>query len=472
MKSEKKRFIVIIIVLIVAAALVFIGNIKEQRNIKPKEASDITVEQDVKNIYETEMTEEQLQSTDDSTKESESNNYVMQCMEEYLTDVPEINSYFALKDINSDGVEELLYRRDEDYVSYLTVLGYMQGQLYVILDLEYQQYSSDIALCNGNELALVEALSDGQMISYYHMNGTGYEMKTINKEIDYEEDEIYRYFIDGEECSEDDFSYYDVSTSDWMDFNGQYPENRYVKSVEKFIFHENTEEGRKSAFEDQFCFAEYDKAVLKNLIGIIGYMENEGQYTTGTEMSPQEWSDEAKLEFMDCLIASGLVNDYISTSFVSTERLNEPELNVLLQDNENSYMVDFSYYAMGVDDMNCILENVLGVRVDGQLSTELAKYYNDYYIFRVGQFIDWIPYSEITDEPVTSENGQNYIVHAETGIGLFDYDENAEIPFGLEGNDIRHFRDVYMKKNKESICATVRIMGWSADDPFELQYSE
>ena len=472
MKSEKKRVIVIIVVLIVAAALVFIGNIKERRNIKPKEASDIVVEQNIKNIYETEMTEEQLQSTEDSAKEPESNNYVMQCMEEYLTDVPEINSYFALKDINGDGVEELLYRRDEDYVSYLTVLGYMQGQLYVILDLEYQQYGSDIVLCNGNELALVEMLGDAQMVSYYRMIGARYEVKTIREETDYDGAEVlFYYYMDGEECGKDEFDYYDVSTSDWLDFNGQNPENHYVKSVEKFIFHENTVEGRNSVFENQFCFSEHDTAVLKNLIGIIGYMENEGIYTTGGELSPQEWSDEAKLEFMDYLIASGLADDYIVTSLVNIENSNQPELNVLLQDNEDSDIVDNSYYAMGIDEMNCILQNVLGVRVDGRLNTDLAKYYNEYYIFRVGQFIDWIPYSEFEEQTIQPVKDELYAVYAETGIGVLD-DENIEIPCGLEGNDIRHFRNVYMKKNTDSVCAGVEITGWSVEDTMELPYNE
>lgn len=473
---KKRQIIIMAIVLLSALGMVFITEQKKQKT-DDEQKTYIFAELDTQNVNadEKEM-ENQVTNTEKKTEEKTEENTeenaeddaeddarALQCMEEYLEKLEEKDTYFALKDVNRDGVDELLYRHDEDYVSYLTVLGYMQGQLYAILNLEYAQYSSEIALCNGNELTLVQSLSDAQTVSYYRMNGIEYDLKTINVEADYEEDIFYNYFIDGEECSREEFNYYNVNVSDWLNFNGQYPEERYVKSVERFIFHENTEEGRKSIFENQICFSEYDTAVLKNLIGIIGYMENEGQYTTGSEMSPQEWSDEAKLEFMDYLIASGLIDDCIVTSYIDTEQLEQQELNLLF---------DYSYYAMCVDDMNCILENVIGVRVDGQLNTKLAIYYNGYYIFCVGQFVEWIPYSEIVDEPVLSENVQNYIVYAETGIGLLDDNENTEIPYTLEGNDIRHFRDVYVKKNNGSVCATIQITGWSEDTPVEFPYNE
>ena len=210
--------------------------------------------------------------------------------------------------------------------------------------------------------------------------------------------------------------------------------------------------------------------MLKNLIGIIGYMEREGKYTTGTETSPQDWSDEAKLEFIDDLIASNLIDDDIVISYVDDEHVKEVEWRLLPYDNEEINAVDHSYFAIHEDDMNQILENVLGVRVDSQINTEFAIYDNGYYIFRTGQFVDWIPYAEMYDEPVLSADLKSGMVYAETGIGVFDYDENTQIPCTIEGDDIRYFKDVYLQKNKESVCAAVKITGWSEDEVFEQTY--
>ena len=77
---------------------------------------------------------------------------ISKCMNEYVAGLPSEDAYYAVKDINMDGVDELIYRRNQDYVSYLTVFEYVSGNMQTILELEYEQYSGELALCNGNEL--------------------------------------------------------------------------------------------------------------------------------------------------------------------------------------------------------------------------------------------------------------------------------------------------------------------------------
>lgn len=386
-------------------------------------------------------------------------------MNEYVAGLPSEDAYYAVKDINMDGVDELIYRRNQDYVSYLTVFEYVSGNMQTILELEYEQYSGELALCNGNELTLIENMDDLHTVSYYKITDGGYQKIEIQQEINYEENSS-TFLLNGKDCSTEQFNYYNVTNDDWINFNHKYPEERYVKSVEKLIFYENTEQGRKRGFENQLCFSGYDEALLKNLIGIIGYMENEGIYTTGSEVSPQDWSDEAKLEFMDYLIGSGLADDSLVISLADISCLNQLNLDILQSD------VDYTYYAMRVNDMNNVLENVIGVNVNTQISTELAQYYEGYFIFKVGQFIDWIPYSEFDEETIQSVNNEQYTVYAETGIGVFDYNESIEIPCELEGNDIRHFRNVYMEKNTDSVCTGVEIIEWSAENTVEIPMND
>ena len=472
---KKKQIMIIAVVLIGASVIAWMTEPQKPEN---EQKADVIADQDTQNVdadeketeKQTTATEENRSEDTEENTEAETDARALQCMEEYLADKEEQGGYFALKDVDADGSEELLYRYDEMGISHLTVLDYIEGQLYGALDLEYAENTSAITLCNETDLTLIETISDTKAVSYYTMRGLEHDQKTISMETVYEEDISYNYFIDGEACSKEQFDYYNVNASDWLNYNGRYPEERYIKSVEKLVFHENTEAARKSVFEDQINFSGYDMAVLKNLIGIIGYMEGEGKYTTGTETLPQEWSDEAKLEFMDDLIASNLIEDDIVISYVDDEHVKEVEWQLLPYDNEEINAVDHSYFAIREDDMNQILENVLGVRVDSQINTEFAIYDNGYYIFRTGQFVDWIPYAEIYDEPVLSADLKSGMVYAETGIGVFDYDENTKIPGTIEGDDVRYFKDVYLQKNKESVCAAVKITGWSEDEVFEQPY--
>ena len=473
---KKKQIMIIAVVLISASVIAWMT---EPQKTEDRQKADVIAEQDTQNVDADEKeTEKQITATEENRPEDTEENIeaetetdagALQCMEEYLADKEEQGGYFALKDVDADGSEELLYRYDEMGISYLTVLDYIEGQLYRALDLEYAENTSAIALCNETDLTLIETISDTKAVSYYTMRGLEHDQKTISMETVYEEDISYNYFIDGEACSKEQFDYYNVNASDWLNYNGRYPKERYIKSVEKLVFHENTEAARKSVFEDQISFSGYDMAVLKNLIGIIGYMEREGKYTTGTETSPQEWSDEAKLEFLDDLIASNLIEDDIVISYVDDEHVKEVEWRLLPYDEEIN-TVDHSYFAIREDAMNQILENVLGVRVDSQINTEFAIYDDGYYIFRTGQFVDWLPYAEMYDEPVLSDDLKSGMVYAETGIGVFDYDENTQIPGTIEGDDIRYFKDVYLQKNKESVCAAVKITGWSEDEVFEQPY--
>lgn len=391
---------------------------------------------------------------------------ISKCMEEYVSELPMEDAYFAVKDINADGIDELLYCRNQEYVSYLTVLMYVNGNMETVLELEYQQYNGDLALCNGNVLTLIEHMADTQTVSYYEMIGESYKKTVVQEETGCNQNNGIYLSLNGEECSQEEFDYYNVVNNDWLGFNKYYTGNRYIQSTEKFVFHENTERGRKAVFDNQFCFSEYDKEVLKNLMGIIGYIQNEGIYTTGSELSPQEWSDQAKLEFMDYLMGSGLVDDNLVTSYVDVSCLNQAELDILQYDDS------FTYYAMRVDDMNYVLENVIGMKVDTEMNTELVKYFDGYYIFKVGQFIDWIPYSEFEDEAIQAIGDTCYNIYAETGIGVAEYDESAEPAYELEGNDIRHFRNMYMEKNADSVCAGVQVVEWDAGNIIGLSEND
>ena len=271
---KKKQIMIIAVVLISASVIAWMT---EPQKTEDRQKADMIAEQDTKNVDADEKeTENQITATEENRPEDTEENTqaetdagALQCMEEYLADKEEQGGYFALKDVDADGSEELLYRYDERGISYLTVLDYIGEQLYSALDLEYAENTSAIALCNETDLTLIETISDTKAVSYYTMRGLEHDQKTISMETVYEEDISYNYFIDGETCSREQFAYYNVNASDWLNYNGQYPEERYIKSVEKLVFHENTEAARKSVFEDQISFSGYDMAVLKNLIGII-----------------------------------------------------------------------------------------------------------------------------------------------------------------------------------------------------------